>query len=96
MKKHVRKSPNKGWRGDPLGHSFAARGIVKPKNYPYASLEEIILADLEKAQRPLTAREISKRTNIAWDSVMKYLYQLENKGKIRSLKSNTRTLWESA
>ena len=92
---HIRRTRKKGWRGDSLRHSFAARGIEKPQNMTFNSLEEIILADLQKAQRPMTAREISQRTNIAWDTVMKYLKELEMSKKVRSVKiSETRVCWE--
>ncbi|MCX6817664.1 MAG: winged helix-turn-helix domain-containing protein [Candidatus Aenigmarchaeota archaeon] len=42
--------------------------------------ERIILALLYKERRPMSIREISKRTGISWITVKKYLKTLQSKG----------------
>lgn len=84
----------RGWFGEPYKHSLASRGI-KLEGQKIGSLEDIIEQDLNKARRPLSIQQISKRTRIAWATVNKHTKVLEKKGIIKIEKCGNRICCES-
>jgi len=97
----------RGWFGDPLRHSLAAKGIKTGRRKKvnreelkrrylggYESLSDLILADLRMARRPLTAKQISERTRISWITVKTELSKLQEERKISVKREGSRSYWE--
>lgn len=87
--------PRGGWYGDPLRHSLAARGQKTSANakIQIKSLDEIIIDELTIARRPLSTKQISKGTGLAWVTVKKCIKELEKENKIKKTESKSRAYW---
>ena len=98
----------RGWFGDQLRHSLAARGIktgrkkkmtkeeLKKRVGGYESISAMILADLHRARRPLTTKQISDRTGISWITVKTELGRLQEERKISVKREGSRLYWETS
>lgn len=96
----------RGWFGDQLRHSLAARGVkvgrkrklTKDEIEKYMgghnSFSDAILADLYKARRPLTMKQISERTGISWITVKTEISKLHEERKISPKRKGSRVYWE--
>ena len=83
----------RGWFGNPYKHSLAARG-ERVKGKKIISIENIILSDMEKARRPLSIQQISRRTKLSWPTVNKHMTFLEKKKKTICVKKGNRRICE--
>jgi len=100
----------RGWFGDQWRHSLAARGIktgrkkkfqmtqeeLKKRVGGYASISAMILADLHRARRPLTTKQISDRIGISWITVKAELAKLQEERKISVKRERSRLYWETS